>query len=59
MIDEYQDTNKIQYELTKLLAGHHKNICVVGDDDQSILLLARSRYSNILDFEKISLIHLL
>ena len=36
MIDEYQDTNQLQYQLTALLAGGYENICVVGDDDQSI-----------------------
>ncbi|NJN36762.1 MAG: UvrD-helicase domain-containing protein [Nitrospiraceae bacterium] len=41
LIDEYQDTNALQLDITRLLVGPHKNICVVGDDDQSILRLAR------------------
>ena len=41
LIDEYQDTNRPQYELMKLLAGEHHNVCVVGDEDQSNLSLAR------------------
>lgn len=51
-VDEYQDTNKIQYELTKLLSDRHRNICVVGDSDQSIYSFRGADISNILDFEK-------
>ena len=52
MIDEYQDTNHAQYQLTKLLASAHRNICVVGDDWQSIYSWRGANFQNILDFEK-------
>ncbi len=52
LVDEYQDTNHMQYLLTSLLAGGHKNICVVGDDDQSIYRFRGASIENILDFEK-------
>ncbi len=52
LVDEYQDTNKAQNELIILLAGEHRNLCVVGDDDQSIYKFRGADISNILDFEK-------
>ena len=52
LIDEYQDTNCLQYELSRLLAGGYENICVVGDDDQSIYKFRGATIENILSFEK-------
>lgn len=52
MVDEYQDTNTVQFLFVKLLADKYKNICVVGDDDQSIYKFRGANISNILDFEK-------
>lgn len=52
LVDEYQDTNKIQYKLIKLLAGDAKNICVVGDDWQSIYSWRGADFTNILNFER-------
>jgi DNA helicase-2/ATP-dependent DNA helicase PcrA len=52
LIDEYQDTNHAQYMLAKILAAKYKNICVVGDDDQSVYSWRGADISNILEFEK-------
>lgn len=52
LIDEYQDTNEAQYLLTKMISAKYKNICVVGDDSQSIYSWRGSNYKNILNFEK-------
>ena len=52
LVDEYQDTNHLQYLLTSLLAGGYENICVVGDDDQSIYRFRGATIENILNFEK-------
>lgn len=52
MVDEYQDTDKAQFKLVKLLSGIHNNICVVGDDDQSIYAFRGATIENILNFEE-------
>ncbi len=52
MVDEYQDTNTAQFELISILARKYKNLCVVGDDDQSIYKFRGANIYNILNFEK-------
>ena len=52
LVDEYQDTNVLQYRLVRLLAGERQNLCVVGDDDQGIYKFRGATIQNILDFEK-------
>lgn len=52
LVDEYQDTNRPQYEMMKLLGGEHKNVCAVGDEDQSIYSWRGADIRNILEFEK-------
>ena len=52
MVDEYQDTNTVQFKFVSLLAGKYKNLCVVGDDDQSIYKFRGANIKNILNFEQ-------
>lgn len=52
LVDEYQDTSRLQYLIIKMLAAHHRNLCVVGDDSQSIYAFRGATIQNILDFKK-------
>ena len=53
LVDEYQDTNTVQFQFVSLLASRYRNLCVVGDDDQSIYKFRGANIGNILDFEKV------
>ena len=52
LVDEYQDTNRVQYRMIRQLTSEHRNVCVVGDEDQSVYLWRGADIRNILDFEK-------
>ncbi|MBV4307747.1 UvrD-helicase domain-containing protein, partial [Parabacteroides distasonis] len=52
LVDEYQDTSVAQFQLVYLLGGEHRNVCVVGDDDQSIYRFRGATIENILNFEQ-------
>ena len=53
MVDEYQDTNTVQFKLVSMLAGKYRNLFVVGDDDQSIYKFRGTNIANILNFEEV------